>query len=281
MPGATTAGLLQRQLSSPLSQTYYVGFLVRYDGRLGGTWAGGNNTFTLHLGTDASTTGTTLNLGLRGDAGSATANEFIMRVGTGAPVAGASTGGQLTNDTTYYLVCEYTWGGSGFTSAKMWLNPTLSGITDKPAGDASLSFAAPIGATTHLFWRATVWENTDIVRVDELKIGTTWQDVVPPAGPAVPQVSVETKADGTGVVVPAQTIAAGTSITNYAIVRDAGGNFVANTVASWTAVNVTGGIGSGDFLVVNGGKSAVFTGHRVGTANLRAIPPTGATNYVD
>lgn len=282
MPGASTAGLLRRQLSSPLSQTYYVGYLLRYVGSAGGTWAGGNNTFTLHLGTDATTTGSTLNFGLRGDTGGGgTANEFIMRVGTGTPVAGASTGGQLTNDTTYYLLCEYTWGGSGFTSAKIWLNPTLSDVTDTPGGDASLTFASPIGATTHIFWRATVWEATDIVRVDELKIGTTWQDVVPPAGPAVPQVSVETKADGTGVVVPAQTITAGNSITNYAIVRDEGGNFVANTVASWSAVNVVGGIGSGDFVAINGGKGAVFTGHLVGTANIRATPPTGATNYND
>jgi fibronectin-binding autotransporter adhesin len=282
MPGTSTAGLLQRQLSSPLSQTYYVAYLVRYVGSAGGTWAGGNNTFTLHLGTDATTTSTTLNFGLRGDTGGGgTANEFVMRVGTGAPVAGASTGGQLTNDTTYYLVCQYNWGGSGFTSAKMWLNPTLSDITDTPGGDASLTFASPIAATAYVFYRATVWENNDIVQVDELKIGTDWVDVVPPLGPPVPQVSVETKADGTGVVVPAQTITAGNSITNYAIVRDGSGNFLSNTVASWSAVNGTGGIGGGDIVPVNGGKSAVFTGHRVGTANLRATPPTGATVYND
>ena len=53
-----------RTLATPISQTFYVGYLVRYVGS--GTWAGANNTFTLHLGTNATQTAI-LNFGLRGE----------------------------------------------------------------------------------------------------------------------------------------------------------------------------------------------------------------------
>ena len=43
----------------------------------------------------------------------------------------------------------------------------------------------------------------------------------------------ETAADGSGVVVPAQSVTSGDSITAYAITRDLAGNFVANPTASW------------------------------------------------
>ncbi|MCX6925616.1 MAG: hypothetical protein NT154_20760, partial [Verrucomicrobia bacterium] len=89
-PTSQLAGV--RTLAAPLSQTFYVGYLVRY--QAGAAWAGGNNTYTLHLGTNTSST-TTLNFGLRGDTGgTGNNNEFILRYGTGAPVTGASTGGQ-------------------------------------------------------------------------------------------------------------------------------------------------------------------------------------------
>ena len=166
-----------RTLAAPLAQTFYVSYLVRYEGSAGGNWGGYNNTFTLHLGTNATATGT-LNFGLRGDGGGV-ANEFVVRFGTAAPVAGASTGGQLVNDTTYLLVCRMNWDGVGaFTSANLWLNPDSSADTDKPTGDASLSgfTSLPI---THLFFREAVLDANDILRADEINIGTAWTDVVP------------------------------------------------------------------------------------------------------
>jgi hypothetical protein len=71
LTGAASSQLAaRRQLASAISQTFYVGYLVRYvPGDATATWAGGNNTFTLHMGTDATTTGTTLNFGLRGGGG--------------------------------------------------------------------------------------------------------------------------------------------------------------------------------------------------------------------
>ena len=204
----------------------------------------------------------------------------MIRYGTGAPVAGASTGGQLTNNTTYYLVARVNYSGGAFTSANMWLNPSLTDDVDTPNGDASLtgfSFANPI---THIFFRQAVLDADDILRADEIKIGTAWSDVVPSAGPPLPQVGVSTS-PSSYIPVTAQTVTAGNSITVYAVELDGSGNYVANTPATWSPINVTGGIAGSDIVPANGGRSAVFTGHLVGTANLRATPPTGATVYND
>ena len=175
-----------RQLSSPISETFYVGYLSRFvTSTINGTnseWAGGNNTFALHLGTNSSST-TTLNFGLRGGA----VDEFMIRYATGTPVAGASTGGNLVNDTDYYLVAQLNWdsGLSAFTTAKMWLNPTVSDNVDTPLGDASLDFADFANPITHLFWRQAALQNDDILRADNLILGTAWSDVVIPEPSAI------------------------------------------------------------------------------------------------
>src|SRR5207245_1823426 len=72
--------------------------------------------------------------------------------------------------------------------------------------------------------------------------------------------------NGTGVVVPSQSLVAGSSISAYAIARDAGGNFLSNTAATWSLQSITGGVVSGDLVPAGGNKSATFTGHLVGSA---------------
>lgn len=270
LTGAATAVIAaRRQLAAPLAQTFYVGYLLRYTpGDDQGTWAGANNTFTLHLGTNSTQTGT-LNFGLRGN-GAAGSDEFLIRFATGGPVTGASTGGQLENGRDYYLVAKVVHDGTAFTSAYLWLDPTATDETDTPEGDARLTgFSSP--PITHLFWREAVLDANDILRADEVKIGTTFNDVVPlPASPPVPKIRVETAADGTGTLVPAQNITAGNSITLYAIARDAGGNFLSNTVAGWSLQNTSGGVQGGDLAPSADGMSAVFSARLIGTAEVRA-----------
>src|SRR5205807_1857027 len=88
------------------------------------------------------------------------------------------------------------------------------------------------------------------------------------------QIRVETLANGTGTVVPAQNVTAGSSITVYAISRDTFGNFVANIApdaAGWSLTGNTGGVVAGDLVAAGDLKSAVFTGHLVGTATIHAV----------
>ena len=84
------------------------------------------------------------------------------------------------------------------------------------------------------------------------------------------QVRVETAADGSGTVVPAQGVTAGNSITVYAIARDVNNNFVTNTPATWSLAGKTGGVANGDLVASGDTKSATFTGHLAGTAAIDA-----------
>jgi 2',3'-cyclic-nucleotide 2'-phosphodiesterase (5'-nucleotidase family) len=83
-------------------------------------------------------------------------------------------------------------------------------------------------------------------------------------------VSVETAADGSGTVVPAQTVLNGHGLTVYAVARDAGNAFVANVPATWSLASVTDGVVAGDLVPSGDGKSAVFTAHAAGTAAIHA-----------
>lgn len=88
-------------------------------------------------------------------------------------------------------------------------------------------------------------------------------------GPAT-QLSVETAANGSGTVVPAQSVIAGNTVTGYAISRDFDGHFIANVAATWSLINKTGGVLDGDLVPSVDTKSATFTGHLVGTAQMQA-----------
>jgi hypothetical protein len=109
----------------------------------------------------------------------------VIRYGTGGPVSGASTGGDLVNDTAYYLVARVNWDGSAFASANMWLNPSVSDDVDTPSGDASVTLTTPFAnPITHIFFRQAVLDANDILRADAITLGTAWTDVVPVPEPA-------------------------------------------------------------------------------------------------
>ena len=88
-----------------------------------------------------------------------------------------------------------------------------------------------------------------------------------------PSIRVETKADGTGVAVPAATVLVGTSLTNFAILRDPFGAFVTNIAAAWVLTNITGAVASSNLVVASGAKSALFKPTGVGSARILATVP--------
>ena len=95
---------------------------------------------------------------------------------------------------------------------------------------------------------------------------------------AAASVTVETAASGSGVVVPAESLNVGGSVTVFAITRDGLHNFVANVAAdAWSLQNVSGGIVPSDLVPAPDGKSAVFTGHGVGTATISVTSGALAT----
>ncbi len=66
---------------------------------------------------------------------------------------------------------------------------------------------------------------------------------------AATKVIVETAADGTGTTVAAQSLAIGSTLTAWAISRDANNNYVGNVAPdSWSLMGNTGGVADADFL---------------------------------
>jgi len=90
------------------------------------------------------------------------------------------------------------------------------------------------------------------------------------AGGTPTQIRVETAADGSGTVVPAQNVPTGSMISIYAISRDAGGNFIANVEADWSLVNKTGEVVDTDLAPWEGEDGAFFVGNLPGSAQIRA-----------
>lgn len=91
------------------------------------------------------------------------------------------------------------------------------------------------------------------------------------SGPQAAEVRVETLADGSGAIVPAQSVAVGAPVTAYSITRDSSHTFVANAPATWSLTNLTGGVVAGDLVPAGDGKSAVFTPHAAGSAVIHAV----------
>jgi hypothetical protein len=219
-----------RALDTPIAQTFYVGYLVRY--QAGASWGGSANTFTLHLGTNSSST-TTINFGLRADA-----NNFIVRYGTGS---GSTTGGALTPGADYYLVLKVNYAAGAFSSANLWLNPTAGEETTTPNGDATLtgfSFPNPI---SHIFWREAVLDTDDVLRVDELRIGTSFNDVVPSSSLSV---TLTNPVNGTIFITPANLLLQATASTTNGTVANvtfyAGATKLADVPSAPYSFNWTG-----------------------------------------
>ena len=73
---------------------------------------------------------------------------------------------------------------------------------------------------------------------------------------------METAPDGSGTVVPAQSIAIGNFLTVFAVGRDASNGFIGNVQAeSWSLVNITGGVVAGDLV-----EDEVFTEFTIPTS---------------
>ncbi len=186
--GATTQEIAARPFAAALTGTVYVGVLLK---TTSGAWgAASNNTLSFFLSNGTTNTGA-LNFGIRGS--TADLGMFMGRSGTAAPLlANTIAGSTVSPNTDYYLVAKISQTGAGVAAdwdkIDIWLNPV--GSTEL-AAQASLTTAADGGLTTltHFLARSSVLDRAsgteDIIRWDELKIGSAWSDVV-----AVPEPSI-------------------------------------------------------------------------------------------
>jgi subtilisin family serine protease len=85
------------------------------------------------------------------------------------------------------------------------------------------------------------------------------------------QVGVETAANGSGTIVPAQNLTVGLALTTYGVTRDQFGNYLTNPAdTNWSLTSKTGGIVNSD-LSAGVGASITFTARQAGTAIIHAV----------
>lgn len=100
---------------------------------------------------------------------------------------------------------------------------------------------------------------------------------------AATKIAIETRADGAGTLISAQSLVPAQTLTVYAISRDVNDVFVANVAATWTLTSKTGSVVDGDLVAAGDTKSAVFTADENGTAIIHAAtadPFTADTGIV-
>lgn len=285
--GSGTLLPAKRQLLNPITGTFYVGFLIRFS-------QAPNTSDNYHFGFSdrPDNTANGFNMGFNGVASGA-ASYYYARKGTGTPsLQGPLLSANGGNTATNYLVFKVEKiGGTNYNRITGWVNPSTNAEATNAngsiiaAGTWQLSVDSGISSVSDVYFRASGADSDDFCRFDGLAFATSFADLMAsagdgPANPApVDTLRVETLANGSGVVVPTQTLNSGTSITNFAVARDGGGAFIANATATqWYLTNITGSVVQADLKRSDDAKSAVFKAAGTGTAEIVAI--ADATNIV-
>ncbi len=134
------------------------------------------------------------------------------------------------------------------------------------------TFSFTVGdAGQHSFAESFVLRTTGIqhITVTDGSISQASDDITVGSGTAT-TIQIEDAADGSGDVVGARDLVAGSSLTVYAVARDEVGNFVENATVAWSLTAKSGGVADGDLTPSGDGRSATFTGGLAGTARIRA-----------
>ena len=164
-----------RQLSTPLTNTFFVRYLLQYKNTNSPPQNnfGNSDTFSLHLSDTAADT-SSMNFGIRSSGGTAS---FMVRNGTGMPVAGAASNSPVVVGATHLLVARLTYASGAFNKIDMWVDPAHGDSNSTPT--ATLS-SASVASISYVFFRSAANEADDRYLFDNLLLGTTWDDVVPP-----------------------------------------------------------------------------------------------------
>ena len=163
--------MISRQLASPATgNDYYFSFLLR--------WANGldSNDFILVWLDDQTADWHRTGAGHKG-----AANQFFIRLS-----GGDAFDGSMGQDTTYHVVARFFKQAPSqpdlISRAEVYVNPAYEDY-----GNGSYDAVVAVGVTHRLtsFDRVGLYtgggiESTDRIFIDELKIGTTWDDVVVP-----------------------------------------------------------------------------------------------------
>ncbi len=147
-------------------------------------------------------------------------------------------------------------------------------VIDGGVADSDLNIAVDLKSATFSPHVA----GSGYVKANDVDLNTGNAGLITVTAGGAASTSVETQADGLGVVVPAQNVTSGVSIYVFAISRDALGGLIGNVAATWSLQSKTGGVVDGNLVAAADGKSATFTAATAGTAIIRAVANTFTGN---
>jgi glucose/arabinose dehydrogenase len=188
----------------------------------------------------------------------------------GAP--DAQTNGTAFNVALYAVNADGVTVDTNYSGAK---TIAYSGPANAPDGSAP-SYATSVTFTTGSGTAATTLKKSQTISItptNSTLTGLASSNVTVVVGAAT-LLQIKTAADGSGATIAAQNVPSLNSLTNFSVTFDAYSNFIANAAVTWTLTNKTGSVVNGDLVAAGDNLSAVFTGHAVGTAQVRA--DTGA-----
>lgn len=164
----TTDNVASRSFTAQTG-TVYFSFLFRIEA---GAGADDFIQFSLNNDTDI------LNSGSIGDLSNVSgANTFSARIGGVSGGASAQSTTPAVGATTFFLVGKISkTSGGNYNRMSLFVNPTA--LTEPGVASASQSADAGFESLSFFTVRASNLESTDQYRFDELRIGTTWADVV-------------------------------------------------------------------------------------------------------
>lgn len=112
-----------------------------------------------------------------------------------------------------------------------------------------------------------------ITHTGTASLGTTDMGSLRMTAGARTSITVETKRDGTGTIVPAQKVIAGDAITVYSIERDQFNNFISNISVGangWKLTKITGRVSTNDLVISSTARNATFNPELTGSAKIIA-----------
>ncbi|MFM2295302.1 MAG: hypothetical protein RLZZ350_1715 [Verrucomicrobiota bacterium] len=190
---------------------------------------------------------------------------------SGAAPGGApstQTNGTAFNVTLYAVNADGVTVDTNFAGAQV---VNFSGASSAPDGSAP-SFTTNVTFANGVATAATTFKKSQslaLMPTNATLTGLTSSNVTVVAGAAT-LLQIKTAADGSGTTIAAQTVTNGNSVTNFSVTFDAYSNFVANAAVTWSLTNKTGSVSNSDLVAAGDNKSAVFTAHLAGGAQVRA-----------
>lgn len=164
-----TASFMSRGFTATTGSDVYVSFLIR---NAGGVDSGDFYNFQVSDGATGNSS-SALGVGIR----NANGNPFFARAGSSSnATTNSSTSAAL--DTTFLIVARFSMnGGSTYQRTDLYINPT--GPSDPGTADATATFNTGLTQLSLLSVRNFSPEALDTLYIDELRVGTTFADVIP------------------------------------------------------------------------------------------------------